>query len=82
MAISFISWKKLQSGLIVSYLMFTYLHGHRVNSTIVSDTGLLLAKKTPSYWYRDSHYEHETVVKPFEVYNGDSYTHNTAYFSE
>ena len=27
----------------------------------------------PSYWYRDSHYEPETVVRSFKVYNGYAY---------
>ena len=40
--------------------------------------GPLFAKKTPSYQYRDSHYKPETVVRPSQVYNGDSYTRKTA----
>ena len=41
-------------------------------------SGHLFTKKTPSYWYRDSRYKPETVVRPSEVYNGDPYTHKTA----
>ena len=36
-----------------------------------------LVKKTPSYWYRESHYKPETVVRPSQVYNEDSYTCKT-----
>ena len=43
-------------------------------------SGPLSTKKTPSCWYRDSHYKPETVVRPSEVYNGDSYTRKTASF--
>ena len=42
--------------------------------------GLLFTKKTSSYWYRDSHYKPETVVRPSKVYNGDYHTHQTASF--
>ena len=36
--------------------------------------------KTQSHWYSDSHYKPETVVRPSQVYNGDSYTPKTASF--
>ena len=31
-------------------------------------------KKTPSYWYWDYYYKPEAMVRPFRVYNADSYT--------
>ena len=37
-------------------------------------SGSLFTKKTPSYWYRDSHHKSETVVSPSSVCNGDPYT--------
>ena len=40
----------------------------------------LLLIKTPSYSYRDSHYKPETVVRPSQFYNVDSYTRKTASF--
>ena len=42
--------------------------------------GLLFTKNMQSYWYRDSHYKPETVVRPSQVYNGDSHTHKTTCF--
>ena len=48
------------------------------------NTGPLFTKMTPSYWYqeayRGSHYKPETIVRPSQGYNGDSYTHKTASF--
>ena len=38
----------------------------------------LYTKKMPSCQYRDSHYKPETVIRPSQVYNGDSYTCKTA----
>ena len=42
--------------------------------------GPLFTRKTPFYWYRDSQYKPETVVRPSEVYTGDSYTRKTVSF--
>ena len=42
----------------------------------------LFTNKTQSYWYKDSHYKPETVIRPSQIYNGDSYTHNIAWWLE
>ena len=36
--------------------------------------GPLFTEKMPSYRYRNPHYKPETVVRPSQVYNGDSYS--------
>ena len=41
----------------------------------------LFTMKTLSSWYRDSHYKPEIVVRPSQVYNGDSYIPKTASFN-
>ena len=34
----------------------------RWSQYLLSNPGSLFAKKTPFYWYRDSHYKHVTTV--------------------
>ena len=41
-------------------------------------TGPLFTKKTPSYGYRNPHYKPKTVWRQSQVYNGNSYTDQTA----
>ena len=40
--------------------------------------GPLFTKNSPSYGYRDPHYKPETVWRPSQVYNGNTYTDKTA----
>ena len=42
------------------------------------NTGNFAPAETTSEAYRDSHYKPETVVRPSQVYNGESYTRKTA----
>ena len=42
--------------------------------------GPLFPKKTPSHWYRDSHYKPPMVVRPSQVNNGGSYTRKATSF--
>ena len=46
--------------------------------TYFKNTGLIPRIKTPCYWYKDSKYKPEKVVRPSQVSNGESYTHKTA----
>ena len=45
-------------------------------------TGPLFTKMTPFDLYRDSHYKTETTIRSSDIYNGDSNTRNTSFFSE
>ena len=50
-------------------------------SAAVTHTGPQFTKKTPSYWNRDPYYKCDTVNRPSQVYNSDSYIHKTVSFS-
>ena len=55
--------------------VITYVHRN-----ICHSAGPQFTKKTPSYGYRDSLYKPDTVVRPSQDYDGDSYTRKTVSF--
>ena len=57
-----------------------FIHCYSPYITKYDDPGSLFIKKKLAYWYKDSHYKPETVARPSQVYNGDSYARKTASF--
>ena len=78
-SLNYHNYLSILNHLITSYLNIIVIsafytispyHNSPWTDEVYTNLGLYSLKKTPSYWYRDSHYKPETVVRPSQVYNG------------
>ena len=64
----------------IQYTQKSYAKGSRFLSFVLYWCQTSSHKKAPFYWYRNSYYKPETVVRPSQVYNGDSFAHKPTSF--
>ena len=58
----------------VQFIVRTVSDGVLAPPCVLILSGAVFVNKMPSCGHRDPHYKHETIVRAFWVYNGNSYT--------